>query len=122
MHDVEGVGRQMRVAGGGTQVLVAEQRLNDPQQHPAFQQMGGRGVPQGMKGAIRGEAARPHGCLKGLVASGRGQGRRPVPGADTQGRGRVCGQYSRNNADTRGASGTTRSWPPVPWRTRTRMR
>jgi hypothetical protein len=81
-HDVEGVGRPRRVARGGTQVLVAEPRVHDPPRPPAFQPRGGIGVPPGRQGGSLGEAALPPGCVHGLVASGRGQGRRPVPSGE----------------------------------------
>jgi hypothetical protein len=40
----------------------------------------------------------------------------------THGRGRLLGQYARHRARGSSARGTSRSWPPWPWRTRTRRR
>ena len=38
----------MRIDLGGGDIGMAQQRLQYPQIGPAFQQMGGKGIPQGM--------------------------------------------------------------------------
>ena len=56
----------------------------------------------------------------GSVVGDRGVGRWRA--GNNQGRGRAIGHDSRTHSRTRGASGTKRSWPPVPFATRTRRR
>jgi hypothetical protein len=50
------------------------------------------------------------------------RGAEPSRAGNTPGRGRWRCQYARHHSSTRGANGTRRSLPPLPWRTRTSLR
>jgi len=53
-------------------------------------------------------------ALNGFWREVGDRGTEPSRAGNTQGWGRWRRQYSRNNASTRGASGTQRSLPPLP--------
>jgi hypothetical protein len=69
-HDVQGGGRQMRVAGGGPRTPRAQPCRNDPPRHPPLHQRGRIGGPQGMAGGIFGEPTLAHHRGERLVEGG----------------------------------------------------
>jgi hypothetical protein len=88
VHDVEGFGRQMRVARGGTGTLVAQECWDDAPRHTPLSEMRGIGVPQRVHRGVCGEATLAHHELESLLESGRrerrllvSRGEQPGPGA-----------------------------------------
>jgi hypothetical protein len=79
MHDVEGFGREMCVACGGTGAVVPEELLDDAQRDPTLQEMHGVGMPERVDRGVFGEAALAHHELKGLLEGSRRQGRLLMP-------------------------------------------
>jgi hypothetical protein len=71
VHDVEGVGRQRRVARGGTGTLVAKEFLDDAPRHAPCSERRGLGVPARVNRGVLGEATLAYHELQGLLEGGR---------------------------------------------------
>ena len=101
----DGRWRDVGVDGGGSEVAVSEQDLDDRMSVPALQQVGGEAVAQGVDGDV---LAQP----RGLPRLGRPCARLPVwsvargrTGEEVL-RGSAAFQYSRRTASKRGESMT----------------
>ena len=66
-------GGEMGVDGGGLQALMTEQFLDDAQIDTVFEQMGGKGVAQGMDAGLLGDSVVTHGISESPLQCADGQ-------------------------------------------------
>src|SRR5262245_14736822 len=116
MREVEGRGRQMRIAGGGPRALMAEQFLDNPQRDPRSNKWVAQECRSVWTEASLGMPLWRTTALKVLWREVGARGAGCCRAGNNQGRVRARCQYARNNSRTRGASGTQRSFLPLAWR------